>query len=343
MVNGGVTELAQQGFLEVRPRQGTFVADYRRKGNLRTLIAIMEYAGGVLGNDEVRSILEVRRALEHLAVQRAIAQASDESMARLGEIVQALGQAQTHAEAAETAFLFQHELALASGNSILPLFYYSFKAPGDHPLDALLPALRHRRPIQQHPNPLRVSCPAGWGRGGPVDRHLSGKGHQRRPADLQRPGPCRPGRGALGPAGVAPFPPQTQAPPPAGSGDGVFGYRKAGFRRDCKGSTAPLRLRRGRGAVEGNPCCPRLFADLPHTSRGPSLVPSEQVTLRRQIPSAPSEPRKPRGAGGRKGEAEAPCARARREGPQAEPAGPLGTPLQPRSYPISPQASTRPT
>ena len=61
VVNGGVTELAQQGFLEVRPRQGTFVADYRRKGNLRTLIAIMEYAGGVLGNDEVRSILEVRR------------------------------------------------------------------------------------------------------------------------------------------------------------------------------------------------------------------------------------------------------------------------------------------
>lgn len=50
-------------------------------------------------------------------------------MERLGEIVQALGQAQTHAEAAETAFLFQHELALASGNSILPLFYYSFKAP----------------------------------------------------------------------------------------------------------------------------------------------------------------------------------------------------------------------
>ena len=111
VVNGGVTELAQQGFLEVRPRQGTFVADYRRKGNLRTLIAIMEYAGGVLGNDEVRSILEVRRALEHLAVQRAIAQASDESMARLGEIVQALGQAQTHAEAAETAFLFHTPLA----------------------------------------------------------------------------------------------------------------------------------------------------------------------------------------------------------------------------------------
>ena len=89
VVNGGLAELAQQGFLEVRPRQGTFVADYRRKGNLSTLIAIMEYQGGVLGKDEIRSILEVRRALEHLAAQ----------------------------------------LALAGGNSILPLIYYSFKAP----------------------------------------------------------------------------------------------------------------------------------------------------------------------------------------------------------------------
>ena len=61
VVNGGLAELAQQGFLEVRPRQGTFVADYRRKGNLSTLIAIMEYQGGVLGKDEIRSILEVRR------------------------------------------------------------------------------------------------------------------------------------------------------------------------------------------------------------------------------------------------------------------------------------------
>ena len=37
--------------------------------------------------------------------------------------------AQTPQQAAERAFEFQHELALISGNSILPLFYYSFRAP----------------------------------------------------------------------------------------------------------------------------------------------------------------------------------------------------------------------
>ena len=103
VVNGGLAELAQQGFLEVRPRQGTFVADYRRKGNLSTLIAIMEYQGGVLGKDEIRSILEVRRALEHLAAQRAIRYASDEALARLGDIVARIAAAQNNAQAAEAA------------------------------------------------------------------------------------------------------------------------------------------------------------------------------------------------------------------------------------------------
>ena len=109
VVNGGLAELAQQGFLEVRPRQGTFVADYRRKGNLSTLIAIMEYQGGVLGKDEIRSILEVRRALEHLAAQRAIRYASDEALARLGDIVARIAAAQNNAQAAEAAFAFQHD------------------------------------------------------------------------------------------------------------------------------------------------------------------------------------------------------------------------------------------
>lgn len=129
VVNGGLAELAQQGFLEVRPRQGTCVADYRRKGNLSTLIAIMEYRDGVLGKDEIRSLLEVRQALEHLAVNSAIRHASDQALDNLGEHLARIAQAEDIAQAAEAAFQFQHELALVGGNSIVPLIYYSFKAP----------------------------------------------------------------------------------------------------------------------------------------------------------------------------------------------------------------------
>ena len=115
--------------MEIRPRQGTFVADYRRNGNLSTLIAIMEYNGGTLGREEIRSILEVRRALEQLAVRLILRNATDEDIERLGDHVAHIAGAQTPQQAAERAFEFQHELALISGNSILPLFYYSFRAP----------------------------------------------------------------------------------------------------------------------------------------------------------------------------------------------------------------------
>lgn len=129
VVNSGLSELSEQGFLEIRPRQGTYVADYRRRGNLSTLVAIMQYKGGILGRDEIRSILEVRRALEHLAAERAILYASDEALEQLGNALAQLAAASNASEAAEAAFFFQHELALVSGNSIVPLIYSSFKPP----------------------------------------------------------------------------------------------------------------------------------------------------------------------------------------------------------------------
>lgn len=131
VVNGGITELAWQGFLEVLPRQGTYVADYRRNGNMETLMAIMDYNGGMLGREEIRSILEVRWGLEQMTVHRAIENASDEALEQLGKYVTALGEkpAPTPNQAAEIAFAFHHEMTLLGGNHILPLIYTSFKVP----------------------------------------------------------------------------------------------------------------------------------------------------------------------------------------------------------------------
>ena len=131
VVNGGIAELSRQSFVEVRPRQGTFVADYRRHGNMDTLRAIMDYNGGVLGKDEIRSILEVRQGLEYMTVSRVIDFASDEELETLGRHVDALRDNPSNdiLKACETAFAFQHEMTLIGGNSILPLIYTSFKVP----------------------------------------------------------------------------------------------------------------------------------------------------------------------------------------------------------------------
>ena len=131
VVNGGISELARQGFLDVLPRQGAFVSDYRRNGNMETLMAIMDYHGGMLGKEEIRSILEVRWGLEQVAVSRAIDYASDEELEKLGEAVEELGTLPppTPARAAEIAFRFHHGMTLAGGNTILPLIYSSFQIP----------------------------------------------------------------------------------------------------------------------------------------------------------------------------------------------------------------------
>lgn len=129
VVNGGITELARQGFLEVRPRQGTYVADYRRNGNMDTLLALLRYNGGVLGKEEIRSILEVRQGLEHMTVSRAIDYATDEGLAQLGRYLDALAAGPSPSQAAEIAFAFQHEMTILGGNQILPLIYSSFKVP----------------------------------------------------------------------------------------------------------------------------------------------------------------------------------------------------------------------
>ena len=49
----------------------------------------------------------------------------------------------------------------------------------------------------------------------------------------------------------------------------AFGCRKSGLRHFFEVFIAPLRLRRGQGAMQGNPCYARLFADLPYMPPNP--------------------------------------------------------------------------
>lgn len=129
VVNSGLNELEKKGFLIVKPRSGTFVADYRRKGTIDTLTAIMKYNGGRIRNEEIRSIFELRTALDTLAAKLCIEKISEEEIQLLLEKVESIRQAETREDAIRAAFEFQHEFALVSGNTLIPLVFQSFFAP----------------------------------------------------------------------------------------------------------------------------------------------------------------------------------------------------------------------
>ena len=127
VISAGVVELEKLGFVEVRPRQGVFVSDYRRKGTVETLVAIMRYNGGAMRRNEVRSLFEARSALECLCVRLVVEHASDAELATLAPILTDIRDARDHEEAAQHIFRFHHETAVLSGNVLLPLMYHSFK------------------------------------------------------------------------------------------------------------------------------------------------------------------------------------------------------------------------
>lgn len=129
VVNAGICELARLGFLTIRPRIGTFVADYRRNGTTETLVSIMNYNGGRLREDEIRSILELRIAMDSMAVKLCIPRITETELDSLGNYVTQLEKTTSMSEAAELAFSFQHELAFLSGNTLMPLIFFSFRAP----------------------------------------------------------------------------------------------------------------------------------------------------------------------------------------------------------------------
>lgn len=127
VISAGLIELEKLGFVEIIPRKGAFVCDYRRKGTVETLVAIMRYNGGAMRRNEVISLLQVREALECLCVQLVIEHASKEEILTLEDILNEVKDSNNSDKVANAIFKFHHELAVLSKNMLLPLLYHSFK------------------------------------------------------------------------------------------------------------------------------------------------------------------------------------------------------------------------
>lgn len=128
VISAGLVELEKLGFVEIHPRRGAFVSDYRRKGTVETLVAIMRYNGGAMRRNEVTSLLQVRIVLEKLCMELVIRTATDEELSGVAPLLDAIGAAATLENVADAVFAFHHELAALSGNMLLPLLYHSFRA-----------------------------------------------------------------------------------------------------------------------------------------------------------------------------------------------------------------------
>ncbi len=127
VVSAGLVELEKLGFVEIKPRQGVYVCDYRRRGTMETLVAIMRYNGGALRKNEVRSLLETRDAMEVMCMRLVVERAGINELEELAPLLDSIRETNDNDEAAARIFAFHHELAVLSGNVLMPLLYHSFK------------------------------------------------------------------------------------------------------------------------------------------------------------------------------------------------------------------------
>ncbi len=127
VINAGIKQLAERGFLRIAPRKGVFVADYIRNGNMYTMKEIFEHSGLELDPDLLNPIAEFRRSIELAAVRCACINRTEASLTILSELVSLAGKKEEYANIPEIAFQFHHEVAVASGNIYYPMITQTFK------------------------------------------------------------------------------------------------------------------------------------------------------------------------------------------------------------------------
>ena len=128
VVHEGLRELHQLGFLQVESRKGVTVADYAQTGSLETLMAIMDYHGGLPDKKTASSILDLRYYLEAPALRQLAARHPPGDLAALRALQQKAEEASLSGVGplAEALLRYHRGVTFLSGNTITPLIFNAF-------------------------------------------------------------------------------------------------------------------------------------------------------------------------------------------------------------------------
>lgn len=127
VVNDGIVDLAHRGFLNIVPRQGTYVADYKKHGTIDILIAIMK--NGSITEDYIHSVLDIRLIFMDYALEQVVPDITNENIQALRRILNSFHETTIPHDWAELMYEFDRLLTVFSGNILLPILFSSFKIP----------------------------------------------------------------------------------------------------------------------------------------------------------------------------------------------------------------------
>jgi DNA-binding FadR family transcriptional regulator len=129
VLHQALVDLEAKGLVQIIPRRGVFISDYRRDGSLAMLSSLLSYHNGQLAPDFGQSMLDMRMLVETETARLASQNRTDQDLADFQEILaQEFEAADIDPQTlTDLDFAFHHSIAIASGNLVYPLIINSFK------------------------------------------------------------------------------------------------------------------------------------------------------------------------------------------------------------------------
>ena len=132
VIHAGLVTLEKKGFIEIKPRCGAFVLDHQVTGSLEAINALIQYNGGKMTEEQIKSFFEFRIAVEGTTLKKLAVNHTDEMIAQLDDI---LKQAEKEAKKDEFSaavlagflFLYQRTMCVYSGNNFFAPLFNEFK------------------------------------------------------------------------------------------------------------------------------------------------------------------------------------------------------------------------
>ncbi|PKM73574.1 MAG: hypothetical protein CVU91_04630 [Firmicutes bacterium HGW-Firmicutes-16] len=128
VINSGLNELAKRGFLKIAPRQGVFVDDYIKNGNLDTLNSIIRCNGGKLDIKTFDSLTAFKICIDTQCAGLAAANRSEHDIAAMKSLHEKMEGTTDPLNMADLRYEFTKTLYFATGNHIYPLLLNSLKS-----------------------------------------------------------------------------------------------------------------------------------------------------------------------------------------------------------------------
>lgn len=127
LVNTGILELANQGFIRIIPRQGSIVADYKKNGTLQVLSALMNCDSFRLDYTLFCNLVDLRVLIECECARLASRNATADEIETLRTLSRSIKNVAHPLDAVEPICRFHYLLTQYSGNAVYVMTFKSFE------------------------------------------------------------------------------------------------------------------------------------------------------------------------------------------------------------------------